>query len=314
MKRIPFLDGAVLERAKVAPLEAMAAIEAGLAALGRGTAQQPHPTSLAPARGSFFQPLTAALPDLGLACVNWLTFHPANVDAGRPHSGGLLILNDFHTGEPLCLMDGLWVSHRRTGYIAGLGAKYLAGPPGDVTVIGPGAIARFAVEALAALGQVRGRVRVCGRREESARAFAADMREHLDLEAQPTTDPRAAVAGARLVVTSTSHAGAPFLEPGWLADGTLVVLIDRLRLVTPALLARADRIVTNSRESLAAWGVQDDKAESFPALVAAGRAASVRSGEIALYDAGGLAVADLAYAALLWQRLSQANAIPARDA
>jgi alanine dehydrogenase len=310
VKRVPFLDGAALERAQVTPREAMVAIEAGLAALGRGAAQQPHPTSLVPERGSFFQPLTAALPELNLACVNWLTFHPRNVAAHRPHSGGLLILNDFRTGEPLCLMDGIWVSHRRTGYIAGLGAKYLAGPPGDVALIGPGAIAQFALDALAVLGHISGQVRVCGRREGSAKYFANEVRARLGIDAVPLTDPRAAVAGTRLVVTSTSHAGAPFLEPGWIAEGALVVMIDRLRLITPALLARADRLVTNSRESLAIWGVAEAKVESFPALVAAGRTQPARFSEIVLYDAGGLAVADLAYAALLWQRLTQANAIP----
>jgi ornithine cyclodeaminase/alanine dehydrogenase-like protein (mu-crystallin family) len=309
VKHIPFLDGAALERAGVTPVEAMAAIERGLAALGRGAAQQPHPTALSPEPGAFFQPLTAALPESNLACVNWLTFHPGNAASGRPHSGGLLILNDFKTGEPLCLMDGLWVSHRRTGYIAGLGAKYLAGPPGDVALIGPGAISDFALDALAALGRLGSRVRICGRREDSTRAFCAAARARLGVEALAFTDARAAIAGANIIVTATSHAGAPFLERAWVAEGALIVMIDRLRLITPALLARADRLVTNSRESLASWGVKERNVESFPELVAGGRARPVGSGEIALYDAGGLAVADLAYAALLWQRLNERNAV-----
>ena len=306
---VPFLDGAALAAAEVTPVEAMAAIETGLAALGRSMAQQPPPPALSPGNGGFFQPLMAALPEANLACVNWLTFHPGNTAAGRPHSGGLLILNDFATGAPLCIMDGIWVSHRRTGYIAGLGAKYLAGAFDDVAVIGPGAIAAFALDALAAQGMLRGRLRVCGRRAESAQSFCAETQARLGVEAVPYTDPRAAIAGVRLVVTSTSHAGPPFLERDWIADGALVVMIDRLRLITPGLLARADRIVTNSRDSLAKWGVQagEGRVASFPELLAAREKVPTEPSEIVLYDAGGLAVADLAFAGLLWRRLQAAG-------
>ncbi|MCW5770300.1 MAG: ornithine cyclodeaminase family protein [Rhodospirillaceae bacterium] len=306
MKAPPFLDGEALAAAAVSPREAMAAIEAGLAALGRNAAQQPPPPSLVPGKGAFFQPLLAALPEEGVACVNWLTYHPDNPAAGRPHSGGLLILNDFATGVPLALMDGIWVSHRRTGYIAGLGAKYLAGPPAGVALIGPGAIAAFALDALASLGLLSAGLRICGRREAAVRAFCAETSARLGVAADYAPDPRAAVAGARLVITATSHEGAPFLERDWIAPGTLVIMIDRLRLITPGLLERADRIVTNSRESLVKWGVaaDDRRVAGFPELVAAGKRAATASDEIVLYDAGGLAVADLAYAALLWRRLA----------
>jgi alanine dehydrogenase len=312
MTRPPFFGAAELAAANVTPLEGMAAIEAGLAALGREQAQQPPPPALSPGGGAFFQPLAASLPEHDLACVNWLTFHPANPAAGLPHSGGLLILNAFATGAPLCIMDGLWVSHRRTGYIAGLGAKYLAGEVDDVALIGPGAIAADALDAFAALGLLRSRVRVCGRRAESARAFAAETRRRLGVETEPMTDPRAAVAGVRLVVTATSHAGPPFLERDWIAEGAILILIDRLRVITPGLLARADRIVANSRESLAKWGVDPaaGRVESFPAMVAAGCARPAGAREVVLYDAGGLAVADLALAALLWERLRSRAAAP----
>jgi alanine dehydrogenase len=202
-------------------------------------------------------------------------------------------------------MDGIWVSQRRTGYIAGLGAKYLGADFGDVAIVGPGAIAAFALDALAAQGLLRGRLRVCGRRPESTRDFCAETRTRLGVAAEPHTDPRAAVAGARLVVTATSHEGPPFLERDWIADGALVIMIDRLRLITPGLLARADRIVTNSRDSLAKWGLPqgDARIRSFPECVAAGETMPTGPSAIVLYDAGGLAVADLAFAGLLWKRL-----------
>jgi alanine dehydrogenase len=306
MTNIPFLDGPALEAARVSTIDAIAAIETGLAALGRGDAQQPPPPALSPAKGAFFQPLTAALPARNRASVNWLSYHPGNVSIGLPHSGGVLVLNDFTTGEPLCIMDGIWVSHRRTGYIAALGAKYLAGAYDDIALIGPGAIAEFAVEALSALGLITAGLRVCGRRRETADAFCAKMGAMHGVKATSIADPRVALAGARLVVTATSHEGAPFVERDWVAPGALLILIDRLRLLKPALVGAAGRIVTNSRDSLARWGVEADSArvESFPEIVAAGRRVPVAEDAVALYDAGGLAVADLAFADLLWNRIA----------
>jgi ornithine cyclodeaminase/alanine dehydrogenase-like protein (mu-crystallin family) len=315
VKKLPVLDGKSLAAAQVTDAEALAAVERALAALGRHEAQQPHPPTLSPGTGAFFVPLLAALPKDNIACVNWLTYHPHNVSRSRPHSGGLLILNDFTTGEPFCLMDGIWISQRRAGYVAALGAKYLAGDFHDVAVIGPGEIAGFAVDAVSALGLLRGALRVCGRRQENAETFCAQASSRLGVRAVPGTDPRAAVAGTRLVLTSTSHSGSPFLQPDWLVPGTLVVMIDRLRVVTRDLLARAGRIVTNSRESLASWGLEDpDRVQqTLPEIIAAGGRKPVRPDEIVLYDAGGLAVADLAFAALLWRRVQSSRQIAQID-
>jgi ornithine cyclodeaminase/alanine dehydrogenase-like protein (mu-crystallin family) len=309
MKRLPVLDGTALAAAKVADTDALAAIEAALAALGRNEAQQPQPPALSPGAGAFFAPLIAALPKDNVACVNWLTYHPHNVAAGLPHSGGLLILNDFATGEPLCLMDGIWISQRRAGYVAALGVKYLAGNFHDAAVIGPGAIAAFALDAIVALGLLQAEIRVCGRRQESAERFCAQALSRRGIRAAPGTDPRAAVRGARLVLTSTSHTGPPFLEFDWLIPGTLVVMIDRLRVITRGLLARAGRIVTNSRESLASWGVEGRARvhATMPEIIAEQNRKPVGPHEIVLYDAGGLAVADLAFAALLWRRLQSSR-------
>jgi ornithine cyclodeaminase/alanine dehydrogenase-like protein (mu-crystallin family) len=305
MNGLRFLDATALDKADVSVSEAMAAIEHGLAALGRSPSQQPLPPVLHSPDGGFFQPLVAALPSDNVACVNWLTYHPGNPARGLAHSGGVLVLNDFVTGRPLCLMDGIWVSHRRTGYVAGIAAKYLAGDSGDVALIGAGAIAVFAIDSLAAVGRLGGELRVSTRSAATAAQFCANAFTRLGLRARPVLDPRKAMRGARLVVTSTTHDGPPFIERDWLDPGTLVVMIDRLRVVTPELLAQADRVVTTNKESLARWGFKEGGRviATLPEIVAAGRPQPVAPDHVTLCDVGGIATADLAFAALLWRRL-----------
>lgn len=306
MNPLPFFDAEALDQADVATCEAMKAIESGLAAVACSSAQQPPPPVLQSPDGGFFQSLVAALPALNLACVNWLNFHPGNPAMGRPHSGGVLLLSDFASGEPLCVMDGIWISHRRTGYVAGLAAKYLAGNSGDVALIGAGAIAAFAIEALAELGLLQHELRVCSRSAASAEQFCKKLSSHTGVRTRQVLEPRQAVKGARLVVTATTHAGLPFIERDWLEDGTLVIMIDRLRVITRSLLAQADRIVTTSRESLARWGFDEDKrvVQTLPEIIAGGQPQPVGPDQVVLCDVGGVAVADLAFAALLWERLN----------
>jgi alanine dehydrogenase len=305
MKRLPILDAKALAEAGVSVSEGMAAIERALALTGTSAVQQPAPPALHCADGGFFQPLIAALPADNVACVNWLRYHPGNTAQGRPHSGGVLLLNDFATGEPLCMMDGIWVSHRRTGYVAGLAVKYLAGRSDNVALIGAGAIAEFTVDALVALGRSCGELRVCTRSAASAKRFCDETASRLGLRAMPFSDPRAALQGAQLVVTSTTHNGPPFIERDWLEPGTLVVMIDRLRVVTRELLTQADHVVTTSRESLARCGFagRERTVETLQDIVASGETQPVASDQVALCDAGGLAIADLAFAQVLWQRL-----------
>jgi ornithine cyclodeaminase/alanine dehydrogenase-like protein (mu-crystallin family) len=303
--RLPILDAMALDAAGISASEGMAAIERALALANSSAVQQPVPPALHCADGGFFQPLIAALPAENVACVNWLTYHPGNTALGRPHSGGVLLLNDFMTGGPLCMMDGIWVSHRRTGYVAGLAIKYLAGRFDNVALIGAGAIAHFAVDALAALGPPSGELRVCTRSTTSAQRFCDETTSRLGLYAKPFLDPRTALRGAQLVITSTTHNGPPFVERNWLEPGTLVVMIDRLRVVTRELLTQADRVVTTSRESLTRWGFdgRERTVQTLPDIVASGETQPVAPHQVALCDAGGLAIADLAFAQLLWQRL-----------
>jgi alanine dehydrogenase len=308
VKRLPILDAKMLDGAGVSASEGMAAIERALALTNSSAVQQPVPLALHCADDGFFQPLIAALPAENIACVNWLTYHPGNTALGRPHSGGVLLLNDFTNGEPLCMMDGIWVSHRRTGYVAGLAIKYLAGPFDNVALIGAGAIAAFAVDALVALGRPRGELRVCTRSAASAQRFCDETTSRFGLRARPFLDPRAALQGAQLAVTSTTHDGPPFIERDWLEPGTLVVMIDRLRVVTRELLTQADRVVTTSRESLARWGFdgRERTVQTLPDIVASGETQPVAPDQVALCDAGGLAIADLAFAQVVWQRLKEA--------
>ena len=56
-----------------------------------------------------------------------LSIFPENKKIGKPTIYGLMLLNDFVTGEPLALLDGKTVTALRTGAVGAVGTRYLAG-------------------------------------------------------------------------------------------------------------------------------------------------------------------------------------------
>ena len=63
-----------------------------------------------------------------------LTIFPENKNIGKPTINGLVLLNDYVTGEPLALLDGKVVTSLRTGAVGAVGIRYLARK--DCTTVG----------------------------------------------------------------------------------------------------------------------------------------------------------------------------------
>ncbi|MBM4338277.1 MAG: hypothetical protein FJ110_01915 [Deltaproteobacteria bacterium] len=84
------------------------------------------------------------------AGVKWISSAPENPkNIGIPRATALIILNDYESGVPLCVMDGTIVSAMRTGAMSGVGAKYLAKKDSQtVGLIGTGGQGRTQLMAL----------------------------------------------------------------------------------------------------------------------------------------------------------------------
>ncbi len=54
----------------------------------------------------------------------YLTLFPENTAKNLPTIYGLMVLNDFETGKPLCILDGKFLTALRTGAVGGTGIKY----------------------------------------------------------------------------------------------------------------------------------------------------------------------------------------------
>jgi ornithine cyclodeaminase/alanine dehydrogenase-like protein (mu-crystallin family) len=295
-----------------------------LAALARGQAYQPLRTVLQPEGASglmalmpSFLPGDAAFYGLKAICIT-----ADNPAIGLDAHLGIVLLSSAQTGEPVAILNASAVTEIRTAAVSAVATELLARPDADVlAIIGTGVQARAHLLALSAARPVS-QIRVAGRRPASASAFAESVREQSAAPVVACASAREAVDGAGIIVTATTSA-RPVLERGWLAAGTHINAVGACfpaaRELDTATVAAA-ALFADSRESarsesgdyrlaLADGAIGPDHVRAELGEILAGRAPG-RSGEqeITVFESLGLAVEDLAAAALAYRRAVQLGA------
>ena len=279
----------VLTRADV---EACLDLDRLLDALAEAHAEVSRGEVSMPARIAAFAPqgllgaMPAYLPSAGIGA-KLVSVYPNNV-APLPSHQAAIVLFDADTGLATAFMDGTYITAMRTAAAAALAAKLLAREDAHVlAILGTGVQSRAAQE-MFPRASAFAEVRVAGRGEFEDAVRGAD------------------------VVHAATHAAEPVVFADWLADGVHVSSVGYNTAgseLDPAIVERADLICVESRDSTFApppggatelTGVDPASVVELGELVA-GRTGRGGAAEITLYKSVGVAVQDLAAAALVLQ-------------
>jgi ornithine cyclodeaminase/alanine dehydrogenase-like protein (mu-crystallin family) len=304
-----------------------------LAARARGHAYQPLRTVLRPPGAAGLMammpcylppadpdaPGAADEPAYGLKA---LTITASNPALGKDaHQGGVLI-SSARTGELLALVNASALTEIRTAAVSVVATEVLARPgAADLAIIGTGVQARAHAEAMAATRPLAS-IRVAARSLERARRFAGEIQPLVPAPVTGCESAAEALAGAGIVVTVTNSA-EPVLRRGWLADGAHInavgACVPTAREIDTATIAAA-AVFVDSRESAehesgdlllaaadGAISADHIRAELGEVITgaAAGRSAA---GDLTVFESLGLAVEDLAAAALAYRNAREAGA------
>ena len=225
-----------------------------------------------------------------------VTFYPHN--EGIPTHHAVILLFRPETGEPLAMLDGRLITEMRTAAASAVATQLLARSEASVlAILGSGVQALSHLQALALVRPLR-EVRVWSPR--NAQAFAA---RH---GVKAAASPEEAVRGADLVVVATSSQ-TPVLYGRWLSPGTHVNAVGATRPdwreLDDDLLTRA-RVYVDSREAagqesgdvMAARDVVGEIGE----VVSGAKPGRRSAAEITLFKSVGVAVEDVAAAALVY--------------
>ena len=247
--------------------------------------------------------MPAYLPSAGLAC-KLVTLFPQNTD--RHTHQAVIVVFDPENGTPVALMDGTYITATRTAAGSALATRLLAREDAQVlALLGTGVQARSHVRALPRVRAFT-EIRIAGRDLGRAEALA----EEIGPPARAVSSYEEAIRNAD-VVAATTHSTEPIVRREWLSPGVHVNSVGLNpagrevdeKTVTDALL------VVESRESalaappagapeLVGLSPADVHAE-LGELVAGTKPGRTSLDEITLYKSVGVAVQDVAAAALV---------------
>lgn len=281
-----------------------AAIEEAFAEHGRGRVQMPPKVYITFAHGDF-RTMPAYVPSLSLGGVKIVNVHPGNPAQGLPTVMALTVIINTETGIPDAILNATELTDLRTGAAGAVAAKYLS-PKKEIVmgVVGSGRQALAQVAAVREELTVR-EILVWSRDEKHARELCGRVPgipcSPADLET---------VCDSDLLVTTTPSR-EPIVRDAWIHEGMHINAIGAdapgKEELDPAILARARVFVDDPAQAVHSGEINVPLSRgTFSEGMIAGTLGEVVLGtkgrtsadEITIFDSTGLAIQDLAIAAI----------------
>jgi alanine dehydrogenase len=227
--RNPLLLGrGEIERIAPPMAEIVSIIEDSYRAEAEGLADVPAKIGAHPHRpNSFLHAMPAWVgrpPAMGAKLV---TYYPGNYDRGIQDSTAVIFLYDPDDGQPLAIMEGMWITFVRTVACAAVAAKHLAVPnPARLGLVGCGGLGEWTLRIFTQVFPSLREIRVSSRRPESRDAFCARFAGTGPWSLAAAADAREAVEGMDIVVSSTPQQAEPRLFERWWSKGSLAIPLD----------------------------------------------------------------------------------------
>jgi ornithine cyclodeaminase len=323
MARMKILTEAELRRIVPLDREAVACVEDAFRALATKAVAMPPILRLdIPEHRGEVDVKTAYVPGLDGFAIKISPGFFDNPKIGLPSTNGMMVLLSSRTGlVQALLIDNGYLTDVRTAAAGAAAAKHLSRQDASVAAIfGAGMQARLQLEALALVRPIR-EARLWARDAAKAEATAGALSEKLGFPVKAAGDPKAAVAGADVIVTTTPSE-TPILKADWLQPGQHVTAMgsdaEHKNELDPQVIARATYIADSLKQTrrlgelhhaIAAGVVAPDAEFAELGQVIAGlKAGRTRADEITIADLTGTGIQDTAIATLAFARANAANA------
>lgn len=295
------------------------AVRAAHTDLALGRAEQPVPAISATAGATIVLPMVATSHRLGLTVVKVLTDAPGNRDGDGPAQQSTVVVLDSRTGARLAVLSGGTCTRMRTAAASAVATDALS--RGDSRVLGLVGAGPLAVEHVAAVRRVRaiGTVVVWSRSAARVTAFRRALRRREQADGVPALDvtaapgPREVVEAADVLCTLTPSR-VPVVEGAWFRPGQHVNAVGAPprpdhREIDSAGMARATVFTDSTGIQLRKSGeallslrdgttTEEDFRRELGAVLAGLVPGRTGHAEITLFNSVGIALQDLAFAAL----------------
>lgn len=297
-------------RAVLSLHDLVGAMETALDAFSAGSIVQPVRTAIELRPRAFFALMPAFDHERSVLGAKLVSVIPENAARALPTHLASISLFDPETGELLAIIDGRYITELRTAAVSAISVKLLARPDAEVlAILGSGVQARSHLEAFRMVRPFR-EVRAWSPTASHLQQFAAEF----GITASRTAED--AVRGAGVVLLATNRI-TPAIDSAWVSMGAHVVAIGACRPThceaDPALVARSRLFVDSRAAALQESGdilhpIRDGligagHIHAELGDVIGGRAPGrMNPREVTLFKSLGLAIEDVASAALAYRR------------
>ncbi|NLE94984.1 MAG: ornithine cyclodeaminase family protein [Dehalococcoidia bacterium] len=298
--------------------DVLALIERAFAERGLGRTEMPPKSYLHfPSHQGVLLIMPGNLPQLEQAAVKLINVHTRNpVEHGLPTLIATVVLISPETGEPLCIMDGTYVTGMRTGAVSGVATKYLARKDARVLgIVGAGFQGPFQLDAVRHSMAVD-EVLVADLVLERARKLAERARG-FGLKARACETVEEVVRGCDVLVTATPS-DHPIVKDDWVHEGMHINCVGTYakgkQEIEGAILTRAMVVVDDWEQASHAGEInvpvtrgEFDRSGVYaelPQIVAGLKPGRTDDSAITVFDTTGLAIQDVVTA---WQAFQVAK-------
>lgn len=297
--------------------EAINLMESALAEFSGGHAVMPvQATTRILPRGGLMLSMPAFMGKTDALGSKTLTIYNGNPQKGLPRILAVILLNDPHTGKVLALVDGTYLTAVRTAAASGAATKYLATTgPKCLGIVGTGVQGHSHLWAMLEVAQVTS-VRIYNRSREKAEAFEASAERRFGVPIDIANSAEEAIRGSDLVVLATSSA-TPVVKWEWFKPGCHINAVGSyssdIRELDSDTVA-SSRILVDSRDAVYAecgdilMPLQEGRisraqaADEIGEVVAGTKPGRSTADQVTLYKGVGMAVEDVAIAALVYRK------------
>jgi ornithine cyclodeaminase/alanine dehydrogenase-like protein (mu-crystallin family) len=327
MDSAPAADRAtrILSRAQVAELldldDCIDAVEAAFLAHADGRSIPPGILGV-PVEGGGFHLKTAGLKGerpYFATKINGNFFHNAE-RFGLPRIQGLIVLCDARHGYPLAVLDSIHITTVRTAAASAVAARHLArAGAATVTVVGCGVQGRVQLAAIRRVRPVETAFLVDAD-PAAARRLAAEIADEMEGVVLPLEDLARGLRRSDLCITCTPSR-QPLFGVDAVAPGTFIAAAgadsEEKQELDPELLA-ASAVVVDHLEQCATIGElhraldagvmqRSDVRGELHEVLSGRRPGRLTDDEIVIFDSTGVALQDVAAAALVYERACDAG-------
>ncbi len=315
-----FIDGEQLARLMGLD-DYFAAVEAAFRAHADGRTSQPMPLHIEVEGGGFHAKGAFVALDRPYVAVKVNGNFPGNPARGLPTIQGAVLLHDAADGTLLAVLDSIEITLKRTAAASALAVRHLARSDArTIAICGCGAQGRAQLAAIARTRPID-RAFAWDMDVGKAGVFASEMSATLGIEVAAVESLREATLPSSIVVTATSS-NVAFLMRDCVRPGTFIAAIGadnpHKSELDPGFFV-GTRVVVDSLDQAAVMGdlhhaIEAGKAtrESVHAelaeVVAGRKPGRTDDAEITLFDSTGLAIQDVAAAAVAYGRFIAGSA------